>query len=1161
MSPVFKFESHCAMKILSLYFKNINSLEGESRIDFAQNPLANAGVFAIVGPNGSGKSSILDAISLAFYGETFRFDRPAEHVMTSRTTESFSQVEFALGEQKFKTRWQVQRKDNQPNGELLAPQMQLVALTANGEEVLEQTEHGVCGKITEIVGMDFRNFSRSIMLAQGDFAAFLNALDSERMDILEKMNSSDIYETHKQELHDTAAAAQAAVEQIQQELTLLPLMDAVALEASEHDLVDFREQVSEYQQQQNELRGQLAWVQNIRALEQSVEKLDKNQRQITAQQAEKQSALAKVAAVQGAVVFKDEVAALVDLQKQVEQSQKACNAYKQEAQQLKKRLIVQGLSTAPDSLLKNVTEQKQVIDDLKHQVSQIKMEVSSQAGLQQALTKQLNEKQAIQTATLRWLESHSGEKSLLDHFPDTAKLRSLREEIIELDAQQQLSSKKFKVSDQTLKKNELALEQAKAKSVDYEQQLFEAEAEIKKILGENTLAELEEALIDQQQRVVDFNELYSLARVHQKVSSGGFFGFFGKKNQAEEEVDIAALQKRAADLADQIIQGKNIRNVLEQAVLNEVLIQRLRYERPHLVEGKPCPLCGSLDHPYTKLPPQNVDSRQALTNQKIRLEELNAQADLVARQIAAAEKRTQDDKVKNQNLQKVQFEFNVLSNKLNAASREFGMDNLSGLKSLLQKEQTELIRIESLLKRHRQQQDKITKLKLHIEKEQAKIKQLQEVRGQLSSDTGILPQELQAIEAALSKCRAEEKILAEEVLGQLTALGEVMPEKAKEEPLIERLTSRRREYYTHVLRDKALAEELVPLTEKFAANQKKIDQQNVKLNELSAVLQVEESAGLQLALLEKQKLLQEQENFYASQQEQLRSVQQTFNAKLISTSFTGFKQVQEALALIDTQENLEKQIAELRTQLERVAQDLQKSQAQLAAEQVAAVTTASEAEVEVLQRSVTEKLAIATEEVRHIEDKQRKQAGLQEKHEKLTAQLIQQQARLSELSEILRLSEANGIAFRRQVQQKMIAQLLGQTNKMLEKISGRYYVRQVPTVQGLALEIEDTQQQNIRRLPKTLSGGESFVISLALALGLSELANNGKAVDSLFLDEGFGSLDAEVLNTVVNTLQNLRVQGKTVGVISHVDGVKKRIKTRIEMVKKPNGLSQLKKVS
>jgi exonuclease SbcC len=388
-----------------------------------------------------------------------------------------------------------------------------------------------------------------------------------------------------------------------------------------------------------------------------------------------------------------------------------------------------------------------------------------------------------------------------------------------------------------------------------------------------------------------------------------------------------------------------------------------------------------------------------------------------------------------------------------------------------------------------------------------------------------------------------------------------MPDKTKEEALIERLTTRRREYYTHVLRDKALTEELVPLTEKVLVNQKKLDQNNDRLTELSTALQQQESAGWQLALLEKQKLLQEQEQLYSSQKQQLQVLQQTFNNKLTGTQFSDFKQVAAALALIATQSSLEQQLIALEQQRERVAQDLQKNLAQLAAEQAVALTTASEAELEALQRSVTEKLAIATDEVQHIEDKQRKQAGWREKHEVLSVQLTQQQKQLTELSESLRLSEGNGMAFRRQVQQKMIAQLLGQTNKMLEKISGRYYLRQVPTEQGLALEIEDTQQQNIRRLPKTLSGGESFVISLALALGLSELANNGKAVDSLFLDEGFGSLDAEVLNTVVNTLQSLQTHGKTVGVISHVEAVKKRIKTRIEMVKKPNGLSQLKKVS
>jgi exonuclease SbcC len=128
---------------------------------------------------------------------------------------------------------------------------------------------------------------------------------------------------------------------------------------------------------------------------------------------------------------------------------------------------------------------------------------------------------------------------------------------------------------------------------------------------------------------------------------------------------------------------------------------------------------------------------------------------------------------------------------------------------------------------------------------------------------------------------------------------------------------------------------------------------------------------------------------------------------------------------------------------------------------------------------------------------------------------------------------------------------------VLEKVSGRYYLRHTGSEQGLGLEVEDTYQGNARRLPKSLSGGESFVVSLALALGLSELANNGKSVDSLFLDEGFGNLDAESLYTVISTLEGLRTHGKTVGVISHVESVQKRFKAQLQVVKKPNGLGML----
>ena len=164
-------------------------------------------------------------------------------------------------------------------------------------------------------------------------------------------------------------------------------------------------------------------------------------------------------------------------------------------------------------------------------------------------------------------------------------------------------------------------------------------------------------------------------------------------------------------------------------------------------------------------------------------------------------------------------------------------------------------------------------------------------------------------------------------------------------------------------------------------------------------------------------------------------------------------------------------------------------------------------------------------------------------------------------SDIQLIEDNNGVHFRRKVQNVMADKLLSQTNQVLEKISGRYYIRKGESEHGLALEIEDTKQHNVRRLPKTLSGGEGFVVSLALALGLAEMATNKYAVNSLFLDEGFGNLDAESLYLAMTTLESLKTHGKLVGVISHVEGVQKRIKTQIEMIKKPNGLSALKMVS
>ncbi len=135
--------------------------------------------------------------------------------------------------------------------------------------------------------------------------------------------------------------------------------------------------------------------------------------------------------------------------------------------------------------------------------------------------------------------------------------------------------------------------------------------------------------------------------------------------------------------------------------------------------------------------------------------------------------------------------------------------------------------------------------------------------------------------------------------------------------------------------------------------------------------------------------------------------------------------------------------------------------------------------------------------------------------------------------------------------------LLASANGFLDKINGRYHVTSVHSDMGLAIEVTDNKQNNISRSVKSLWGGQTFVVSLAMALGLSEIANNGRAIDSLFIDEGFGSLDAETLYTVVSTLESLKAHGKTVGIISHVEGIKQRIKAQVELVRQPNGMSRV----
>jgi exonuclease SbcC len=207
-----------------------------------------------------------------------------------------------------------------------------------------------------------------------------------------------------------------------------------------------------------------------------------------------------------------------------------------------------------------------------------------------------------------------------------------------------------------------------------------------------------------------------------------------------------------------------------------------------------------------------------------------------------------------------------------------------------------------------------------------------------------------------------------------------------------------------------------------------------------------------------------------------------------------------------------------------------------------------------------DKAAVCTETLKQLQMRQgqlsqqiSQDAQQRSEQQSLLAEIIKQQDELDDLSHLNGLiGAADGAKFRRFAQGLTLSHLVYLANEQLNRLHGRYQLQRQRS-DSLALEVLDTWQADSVRDTKTLSGGESFLVSLALALALSDLVSAKTSIDSLFLDEGFGTLDNDTLEIALSALDSLNASGKMIGVISHVDAPKKRIDVQIE-VKKHSGL-------
>ncbi len=259
---------------------------------------------------------------------------------------------------------------------------------------------------------------------------------------------------------------------------------------------------------------------------------------------------------------------------------------------------------------------------------------------------------------------------------------------------------------------------------------------------------------------------------------------------------------------------------------------------------------------------------------------------------------------------------------------------------------------------------------------------------------------------------------------------------------------------------------------------------------------------------------------------------------------------EEATQLAQLKASLEKQLTEQRQSLKNIQKELGRLAKKALTTETLAMLTEKYTACEETYQSLQQQIGGINQRLEDNAHREKEGKALIEKMD-IQQKEYRRWARLNDL-----IGAADGKKFRVFAQGLTLKRLSELANRHLLQLNGRYLIHK-PDDRNLELEIIDTYQADNVRSIHTLSGGESFLVSLALALGLSDLAGKNTQIQSLFIDEGFGTLDESALDLAISTLENLQSVGKTIGVISHVNALKERIATQIQIHKRGSGFSEI----
>ena len=1070
------------MRIEKVTFKNLNSLAGTWSIDFTNERYREDGIFAITGPTGAGKSTVLDAICLALYGQTPRLatiSKSTNEIMTRQTGDCFAEVVFSTGKGRYRSHWSQRRARNKPEGALQPAKQELVNLDTNEMVNLKK---GIADKINELTGLDFKRFTRSMLLAQGDFAAFLKASSDDRAVILEKITGMEIYSEISEKVYRRMDEESKALKVLESQLGGIEVLADDARKEKENQRDVLTQKETELKQSQNAIQEALTWKKTVKGLEETAQ----------------------------ALTQKDKA-----LQNEKE-------AFKPSAQKLQVALRAQKVDSSYEAL-------KTIRETLNH-TTQLRDKAAREKPVAEEALKAAQA--ACDSSKTRWDEAENTRQSAMPIISDVrlrdAAIKKQSIDLEELKKEVESLQESINQRQKELLDKERVLSGLKEENALLEQYL-------KSHAGEKVLVSAYSGLEASSDHLKETEgEIKRLQKDDEKSKNKEK----ELRAQLEKETqDLNALRTTAERLKNQqeevteelkgVLQGETEQSLVTQLdALKEKrhycqLVQSLEEHRKGLQDGAPCPLCGATHHPYAEgnIPAVDeiqtqINAVQKTLNESIRLkkqlEELATKVTLQKEVITRSETNL---RLVQERLDGVIEQRREALNLIDEKKEKFALDSnafyesVSGFGLALPMSPTEVIN------------ELLAKKTLWVKNEEAfnkKQKDLERVSSEIREIKSLKAEKEKTWQGKHSQFLQSEERLNEEKRIRTELFGDKDPDQV----------------------EKSLNDTVTQTKSSYEQMRKAADEKAGQLRTLISAIetydrQIKETQGRELQALSlfeaslKKFGFDEQEHYFQSRLES-----------------------SELESLQDKSQSLTERINRLQGEMEQNNQALAQEKAKNLTDKTIEELEAEQKANEIEQADVRETLGNLVYELRG-DDEAREKSKDYLRTIAAKQFIVDQWSALSGL-----IGSADGRKFRNYAQGITFDIMIAYANQALMKMNDRYLLKRKDK-DGLELEVQDNYQAGVIRSTKNLSGGESFIVSLALALGLSKMASQNVQVESLFLDEGFGTLDEDALENALKTLSGLHQQGKLIGVISHVQELKDRIGTQIIVTPKALGRSVL----